>query len=465
MTVSTVPTATTIPISLKSRLNDLNKVHAVVQVDGKTLVLKEFYDTVMQRTAIQYSTVQDIKTFYSNERWELSRTNKEPTTAYLGDEWINWESRRQYDRVVFDPSNSVPKNIYNLWRGFAVTPKPGNWSKFKAHLLANICNGNEEHFTYLLAWMAQGIQHPDVMPETAIICKSTEKGTGKSIFARYYRKLFGQHGNTLSNPLHLMGRFNDHLEDTICLVLEEAFFTGVKSHESNLKSYITEPTICIEGKGLGLKTVRNYLRLIILSNEEWVIPATSDERRFLVLDVNPQHKQDTKYFRRIVDEMDNGGLEAMLYDLERLDYSSIDIRTVPKTESLGVQKILSLPTTHKWWMEKLIEGCLLPSHLTWTEVEKDELTADFLAYVKTYRRARDNRSGSTELGMFLKTILDGKLETYRPSKSDGTRPRTWAFPPLEECREMFDAYLGAPYDWPTPETRDKKPLKFHLSKG
>ena len=438
-------TSQPVPHKLLAACRELNKAHAVVQVCGTTKVMKEGYDSVLQRKSITYSSPTDFKQFRSHLKYSVPDPN-ETVKVSLGDYWFGWEQRRQYEGVLFDPSGKAPAAYFNLWRGFSVEPVEGEWSLFHEHVFDNICNGNSEHYEYLMAWLAQGVQHPETRPDVALVLKSEGKGTGKSIFARYYRELFGPHGMTVSNPNQVLGRFNDHLEDTICLVLEEAFWTGIRTHESNLKAYITEDTLSVEGKGLPTKTVRNYLRIIMLSNNEWVVPASADERRYLVLDVNDQHKQDTKYFGAIADQMENGGLAAMLYDLKRHNYSAVDLRIAPKTESLTEQKILSLDAKHKWWFEKLCDGCLHPG-AEWGEITKQELGEDYVGYMSKTRN-RNDRSSETELGMFLTRMFGSKLANSRPRRKDGSRPPTWTFPSLEECRMLFDLRLGMRYPWP-----------------
>ena len=49
-------------------------------------------------------------------------------------------------------------------------------------------------------------------------------------------------------------------------------------------------------------TADNYTRVLITSNQGWVVPATFDERRFFVLDVSPEHMQDTEYFAALRDQ-------------------------------------------------------------------------------------------------------------------------------------------------------------------
>ena len=48
---------------------------------------------------------------------------------------------------------------------------------------------------------------------------------------------------------------------------------------------VTEETIQIEIKGKDVLTFRNYIRLLVSSNHDWVITAGNEERRFFVIDV------------------------------------------------------------------------------------------------------------------------------------------------------------------------------------
>ncbi len=62
------------------------------------------------------------------------------------------------------------------------------------------------------------------------------------------------------------------------------------------------------------------------SNEDWVVPAGKDERRFCVLDVDPRCAQQHDYFREMDAELDNGGREKLLYDLQHFDLERVNLR-------------------------------------------------------------------------------------------------------------------------------------------
>jgi hypothetical protein len=109
-----------------------------------------------------------------------------------------------------------------------------------------------------------------------------------------------------------------------------------------LKRLITEPTLTIEPKGLDLFTVPNSLHVMIAGNEEWITPASGDERRFAINEVSNHRKGNTQYFTNLYAEMSNGGLAAMLCDLQAVDLKGWHPRNdVPQTAGLQKQKALS----------------------------------------------------------------------------------------------------------------------------
>jgi hypothetical protein len=163
-------------------------------------------------------------------------------------------------------------------------------------MLDNICNGNATHFAYLMGWCARLVQHPELQGEVAVVLRGL-KDTGKGVFVNALLHLIRNHGLAVSNSLHLVGRFNEHLKDCVLLSADEAFFAGDKQGEGTLKALITERVLFIEGKFKVPQQYRNRLHVIMASNSEWVVPASDDERRYFVLDVSDARAQDHAYRR------------------------------------------------------------------------------------------------------------------------------------------------------------------------
>jgi hypothetical protein len=92
----------------------------------------------------------------------------------------------------------------------------------------------------------------------------------------------------------------------------------------------------MEPKGMDAVEIDSFVRRMVLSNSDWVVPAAFDERRFLVCDVGTERQQDTAYFAAIDAQMETGGAAAMLHDLLRYAWF-VDLRNPPKTEELVEQ--------------------------------------------------------------------------------------------------------------------------------
>src|SRR5262249_54531653 len=191
---------------------------------------------------------------------------------------------------------------YNLWRGFTCEPDPGkSWAGFRDHMLSNICAGNNEHFNWVLAFLAHLVQRPWEKPGVSIVLRG-EEGTGKGFFANVIGRLCGTHYCVVSQAGHLTGRFNAHLAQALLVFVDEAFWAGDKAGEGALKHLVTDEELTIEGKFRDPIMVRNLSRLIIASNEKWVVPAGIQARRWAVFDVADTRRNDRAYFRAIDEE-------------------------------------------------------------------------------------------------------------------------------------------------------------------
>ena len=157
------------------------------------------------------------------------------------------------------------------------------------------------------------------------------KGTGKGMVGQMLMRIFRNHSLHITNPKHLVGNFNAHLVDALFLFLDEAFWAGDKQGEGTLKALITEPTVMIEPKGVDSFQMPNRLKILMASNNDWVVPATADERRYFVLDVSDERKGDVAYFTALAAAIDGDELAAFLDYLLQLDLPGFDHRNPPHT--------------------------------------------------------------------------------------------------------------------------------------
>ena len=447
-------------------LDEFNNEFAVIEtLGGRCRIIQEVMDVVLKRPHLAIQSFGDFQNRFMNRQVEVGTdANGLPKYMEAGKWWLKHEKRRQFTMVTFAPGHEVA-NAYNLWRGFAVDALPGECGKFLAHVKDNICQGNQEHFDYLMGWTARMIQQPDTPGEVAVVMRGG-RGTGKSFFANQLGKLLGRHYLAVSNGSHLTGNFNSHLRDLVLLFADEAFYANDKKHTSILKTLITEPTLTIERKGVDVENAPNFIHLIMASNDEHVVPAGDRERRFFVLDVGEGQQQNSKYFQAIAEEMDNGGREALLHWLMNHDISDFHVRAVPQTKALRDQQIMSLSPEAEWWYHKLRTGSLVWNKGGWPQyIVNEDIVEDYVDNTKRFHSY--GKASQTILGVFLKShwpfIRNTRKTVDRERQtSDGfttvkkERMPVRIVPSLEECRELWETMYGET-DWDL-EIEDTAPL-------
>lgn len=443
----------------------MNIKHAIVKQGANVSILWEQEsanessttsgDASHRRKIIEFHDKASLDLFYANDFLYVRGDGKSGKQVSILQYWLKHPQRRTYPTVVFDPQGE-PENAYNLWTGWTIPPVQGDWGLLKAHIWENICSKNKEIFRWVISWMADAIQNPGKKPGTAIILRGKE-GVGKGVLVSAFGSLFGQHFMQVSNPEHATGKFNSHLANCLLLFGDEAFWGGDKKTDGIIKDLVTGEMHNIEPKGKAIFRMPNLLRVILASNNEWVISAGMEARRYLVLDVSEARMQDKPYFAAIQEQLANGGREAMMYDLMHLDISGVDLRTVPQTKALLEQKLLSMDAIKHFWLNRLEEGEPLPGK-KWDEWIPCE--ALYALYVKeAAAQGEKRRLASNAFGRHMKKLCPG-LERDKPEISHTARSeythmeitresRVWAyrFPPLDKCRAAFEAQLQSSLDW------------------
>jgi hypothetical protein len=367
-------------------VREFNDRYFVVNEAGKIFVYEPAHDKALNRRYHIKLAFADFEKLYLN-RIVKDGERFRPAAKV----WLRHPDRKQYIRgVSFDPSGKQQDpEVLNLWQGFAVKAKRGKWDLMKTHIHEVLCAGNHELYDYKMNWMARLVQFPDQQGEVAVVLKGVE-GSGKGIVARALMHILGQHALTISQAKHLTGNFNAHLRDCVFLFADEAFYAGDKAHIGVLKALITEPTLTIEAKYANAVQASNFTHILMASNEDWVVPASIAARRFFVLLTQATHVGNAAYFTAIQKQMEAGGYEAMLYELQHHDLTGFDVRSVPDTVGLQEQKKLSLGTSEAWWVDVLHRGYVYRSKLgledhfgTWRDVETTEvLFASYSEFAK-----------------------------------------------------------------------------------
>ncbi|MDH3738474.1 MAG: bifunctional DNA primase/polymerase, partial [Alphaproteobacteria bacterium] len=455
-------------IDERTAMNELNAKHAVVIVGGRTAILYEKLDQSFGHVSVELLQQADFRLLYSNRLVSM----KDGTHVNLARHWLSHPNRRQYDQVVFEPGINLP-GCYNLWRGFAVPAREGDWSLFHDHIRDVICNGDEGLYRYVLAFMADAVQNPRNRPGVVIALRG-KQGTGKGFLWRELGALFKPHFLHVTHQHHFTGHFNSHMDRCLLLFVDEAYWAGDKVNVGYVKSLITDPTLIIEKKGKDLFPINNYIRIVIASNHDWVVPADLDDRRFCVIDVSDAHANDREYFKPIYDQMNAGGREAMLYDLQRYELSGVDLGEIPKTEARLEQQIRAADPFVQWWHTRLADGYIIFEELAYRELNQNKadedgdkwpkdaptgaLHSDYIRFCRKMgaRHPHSIMVFGAQLNKYCPGIVKAKIKTSHwypdpdnPSLTLGvnTRLNGYKLPSLSKCRTDFIKVTGLNIDW------------------
>lgn len=456
---------------MQAAMEELNEDHAVVSRGDKTVVLWERWNPAFSRYTLSYLSKSDFENCHvgkvllpeDDERQDKTREKR----LQQGKLWFGSAGRRAYKGVWFGPGQDSPKDYLNSWRGFTVEPTddPEGWSKLKEHLRDNVARGDSESYQYVLNWLAAAVQWLDRPIGTALVLVGG-KGAGKSIITQSLAHLFGPYAFVTARLEDVTGRFNDRLEATLLLGLEEAVAANSATADSVIKDYLTRPFLRVEGKFFSIWDARNYLRIIITSNSPQVVRADASERRYAVFEVVHPQQHDPharrRYFGKIVEQLETGGYGAMLGELLARNISGWNPEAVPDTLALRDQKQLSLlrDPPLAYWADRLQDGINIVSGdaspeatvYPWSETEEVLVPAkavidDYAAFTEAHGIRFSTRALATGLRRFMPPGFASQTVRPRPGDPITTPHRVYRIPPLPVARRLFEKATGWNLGW------------------
>lgn len=404
----------------------MNTKHFILSYKGKTVVgsKKTLESDTGAHVRYEFQDASSFRLFYANRHV--------PDGSSYADYWLAHPHRLTYDGFEFKPDE--PPGTYrqadgalilNQWTGFAIQPdKTGSWELFDYLCREVLCKGDPVKYEYLLNWVAYKYQNLKGPIGTSVVIKG-KKGTGKSTFWEVFSRPFGKtHAMSTAKMNEVFGDFNGRMHGKIALCLEEAYFAGSKSAENQMKDLVTGPTIPINEKFLPAYEQDNHSAVVALTNEDWAVPATEDERRYFVLESSDHRKDDHEFWMALRKQMfEDGGCEAFFADMlaRPLDEFS-PYRDLPRTEELLDQIEITRGAFIDWLAERVQFGeaafpyCWVSRKGKWI-VPKQELWEDFKQWHMNSPRGRYDstiRSQSQFTRELNRVLPEHKVSTATP---------------------------------------------------
>jgi hypothetical protein len=403
-----------------SLLEAMNNRHFVLWHKAKVVIgsiVKEEDDNGAEITVYNFTDKTSFGTFYAN------KTIKGPDGPLpVSDWWLHHPGRLTYNGMEFRPDRTPgayinPQNekILNQWTGWALKPKKGDWSLFKDLIDKTICGEDPAKIEYIYKWFAKAYQKPDGPIGTAMAINGL-KGTGKTTVWEVFSAPFGSsHAMATSRMSEVFGDFNGRMMGKMALLIEEALFAASKTSNAILKDTITGGKVSINEKFLPAYSQKNFLRILIFTNNDHIVEATEDERRFFVTRALTNRKYDPGFWKALRKQMfEEDGVAAFFHDMLEMDITGFDaFHDMPRTKELLEQINITRGATLDWLAEKFDSGedqfgyawknakqeFILPIHEMWM---------DFAMWQKNQSHARYDNPIKSQSGFSreLKRVFD-----------------------------------------------------------
>ena len=419
-------------------VDELNKYHAIVHI-SHFAILTEKKDPIFGVPTYVLETKQSFKDMYENKK---ILCNDGKTYKSKADIWLKSERRYELPNgVTFNPrAGKYVDGAYNIWTGFPIEPKSGECKLFWELVKTAICSSDDKLYQYVRKWLAYVFQFPDVV-HTALVLIGGQ-GVGKNTFVEAIGSLLGKHYVQLNNIHELTQKFNEHLKYGVLIFANEAVWRNEQEF-GDVKSIITDLECTIEAKGKDRIRCRNFKHVIFASNDKHPVQIDHDDRRFQVLNVASAYQNNYKFFSDLLNELDNGGREALLYDLLHENLCGFNPRILPDTTTAFDVKIRGANSVEQYWYEALSAGCCDISNIApngnWGVIPKTSVHNDYVNFC-----SRTRQKPIIKALFFKETYQIIPSITLSQNKIEGNeRTRNLNCPSLEIARADFQKFMQA----------------------
>ena len=238
--------------------------------------------------------------------------------------WLASDKRKMIlpEQLVFDPTETCKPPCINLFDGFEMEPKEGNYSPIM-DLIYHLCADSADHkdkvdeiVLWVIKWLALPLQKRGTKMRSALVFHGPQ-GAGKNLFFEIIAAIYGRYSIVVGQQ-QIEADFNEWSSQKLFVIGDEVVARQELFHQKNkLKAFITGETIQINPKGLPLRTEANHANVVFLSNEQQPLALEVGDRRYFVI-YTPPARHDGLY-KKVSDCIKSGGTEAFYHFLMQVD--------------------------------------------------------------------------------------------------------------------------------------------------
>ncbi len=254
-------------------------------------------------------------------------------------QWLKDEDKRIYKNVDFIPKTEIKdEKVYNMFKGFSCINikdykiddemKEG-WKVFK-ELIGVLTNNEKECETYLLNYIADIFQHPDINPLIGVILRSKIQGVGKNSLVQILSKIMdfeSIHSKYLleGGMEDVIGVFSKDLSQKMLIAIDEVNSQQGFENNDKLKKFITEEKRKINEKNVKSYHESNWSRVFAFSNNNNPIKLEENDRRFVVFKAGKP--KDRSFYNKLHSYRTNKKvLTYIYYQLMNINLTEFDIK-------------------------------------------------------------------------------------------------------------------------------------------
>lgn len=426
------------------------------QIDRYIVVGNSFYKTRFELTKDggESEIVDYEKTDKSRVLLDLKGDTKALYKIPLYDFFANYpDNTENYKRIMVAYMGGQKCTYFNKYQKVTHIPIEGSWKnieRFLRHIFSEKNTSGESLYEFGLDFIQRLFYSPfDKLP--ILVLASTERGTGKTTFAKFMNDIFQKNaitiGNTSFNP-----QFTTLYAEKLLICFDEDI-NGIDKREMQeyIKNLTTSDLLKLEAKGENAKMIDNNLHFIMTTNRETnFISIAEDENRFAVLRVSPFEKNDP-----LIREKCQKEIPYFLYFLKNREYKYPERKNrfyfdpkVYETETL-----LNVKERTASLLGKEFRVFMRDYFITHNLTECEMAAVDILAGVTDGSRIKTSK---TEIMDYLKYDMKKK-----PAKT-GRRYKMYriAFDPISGT-ETTKSYskVGVPYTFTRDEFFTTEELK------
>ena len=410
--------------------------YTVASIAGKIRVIDKIDPAIVQW---DYQNAMLYFQIYRYKKLKLCglRENKhgkltgiiEDSQVEIFPQWFSNETR--YDGLVMKPNQPyglLEKRGYgyfNTWKGWKVKPsEEGCCDLLTDCIHDDICAGNDLAYQYLIDYLADMIQHPEIKNPKIIVING-KQGTFKTTVMDVMTHIMGeQYAVTMSNHM-LTSHFNAPLFGKIMAIADESVWAGNRDQWGQLKALTGNITIPIEGKGKDAFIADNFIHLFVTTNEDYSFPNEQGNRRSVYYPTSDDHLNDSVYRDAIYEELRDGGYERFMWELMNRKinanfFGDCPVFSAKVFEETRLESLSSENPIAKWLYESFMGICTHKANVFYghmdgngEEIWKDNVevrsSAMFSRYCTWAEEAHEPKNVvSTMFGRKLAQICDSR---------------------------------------------------------